>query len=113
VTQPDLQTLLRKAQEMQSRMNALQRELARRTVEGAAGGGMVRVVANGELRILSVEIEPGLVTQGDRAMLQDLVAAATNAALECARAMVQDEMQRVARESGAAIPLPPPGPGGE
>jgi hypothetical protein len=96
MSQPDLSQLFAKAQEMQSRLAKVQQELARRTVEASAGGGMVTVVASGELRIVEIRIEPGLIEGGDRAMLQDLVAAATNAALADAQKMVQEEMQRVA-----------------
>jgi DNA-binding YbaB/EbfC family protein len=75
-------------------METLRRDLARRTVDASAGGGMVTVVATGELRILEVRIEPALLETGDRAMLQDLVAAAVNEALVRAQAMVQEELQR-------------------
>ena len=93
---PDLNELFAKAQEMQGRLAKVQQELARRTVEASAGGGMVTVVASGELRVIEIRIEPGLIESGDRAMLQDLVAAAVNAALANAQKMVQEEMQRVA-----------------
>ena len=96
MSQPDLGELFAKAQEMQSRLAKVQQDLARRKVEASAGGGMVTVVASGELRIIEIRIEPGLVESGDRAMLQDLVAAAVNAALADAQKMVQEEMQRVA-----------------
>ena len=96
--------LLKKAQEMQGRMVQLQQELARRTVEGQAGAGMVTAVATGELRILEIRIEPELLAGGDRDMIQDLVAAAVNAALVKAQQMVQEEMQRVAGAGLGAIP---------
>ena len=57
---------------------------------------MVTAVATCELRVAEVRIEPSLFESGDQAMLQDLVAAATNAALADAQKMVQEEMQRVA-----------------
>ncbi len=85
-----------KAQEMQSRLAQIQQELARRTVSAQAGGGMVTVVAGGDLRIQEIRIEPQLLETGDRDMLQDLVAAAVNAALAQAQQMVQQEMQKVA-----------------
>jgi len=108
VSAPDLGTLLRRAQEVQARMAELQRDLARRRVEGTSGAGLVRAVATGELRILEVEIDPQLLAGGDRAMLQDLVAAAVNAALSQAQRMVQEEMQRAA----AAMQLPGAGGSG-
>jgi DNA-binding YbaB/EbfC family protein len=96
VSSPDLSDMLRRAKEVQERVASLQRELARRTVEGSAGAGLVTAVASGELRLLRIEIDPQLLAGGDRAMIQDLVAAAANAALERAQRMVQEEMQRAA-----------------
>ena len=103
---PDLGALLRQAQEVQSRLAALQRELARRTVRASAGGGLVEVTATGELRIVRIAIDPQLLARNDRELLQDLVAAAVNAALADAQRMVQEEMQRAA--GGLQIPLGPP-----
>ena len=91
----DLKELLAKAKQAQTKMAELQRELALRRIEGSAGGGMVTAVATGELRILKVEIEPSLLATGDREMIQDLTAAAVNAALASAQKMVQEEIQRV------------------
>ena len=85
----DLSRLLEKAREAQTRLQELQRELARRKVEGSSGGGMVTAVASGELRILEIRIEPGLLQSGDVAMIQDLTAAAVNAALGNAQRMIQ------------------------
>lgn len=96
MSQPDLANLLARAKQMQARLAEVQRELAARRVEGTAGGGMVTVVASGDLRILEVRIEPSLIAAGDREMLQDLTAAATNAALANAQRMVQEELQRQA-----------------
>jgi DNA-binding YbaB/EbfC family protein len=93
---PDLGALMRRAQEMQARMAELQRDLARRSVQGSAGAGLVTATVSGELRVLQIEIDPQLLAGGDRAMLQDLVAAAVNAALAAAQRMVQEEMQRAA-----------------
>ena len=96
MSEPDVRALLARAQEMQAKLSAAQRELARRTVEASAGGGMVTAVATGELRVAEIRIEPSLLATGDRAMLQDLVAAAVNAALVQAQQMVQDEMGKIA-----------------
>jgi DNA-binding YbaB/EbfC family protein len=101
---PDLNDFLEKAREAQSKLQDLQRELALRRVEGTAGGGMVTAIASGALRVLEVRIEPNLLELGDRDMLQDLVAAAVNAALTNAQHLIQEEMQRAS--SGLAIPMP-------
>jgi len=105
MSQGDLGGLLAKAQEMQGRMAQLQQELARREVEGQSGGGMVTVIATGDLRIQRVTIDPSLVEGGDREMLQDLVAAAVNAALTEAQQMVQSEMQKMAGIGGLGAML--------
>jgi DNA-binding YbaB/EbfC family protein len=110
MTGPDLEGLMARAREMQERLARVQQELATRRVEGSAGGGMVTAVATGELRILQIEIEPSLLEGGDRAMIQDLVASAVNAALTNAQKMIQQELQQVS--GGLSIPLPfPPGDG--
>ena len=102
MSQPDLGALFEKAREAQEKLQALQRDLALRRVEGSAGGGMVTAVATGALRVLEIRIEPKLVEAGDLGMLQDLVAAAVNAALANAQRMIQEEMQRAS--SGLALP---------
>ena len=101
---PDLTAWRRRAGEVQEKRAAVQRELARGTGQGWAGAGLVTATATGELRILSIEIDPQLLAGDDRSMLQDLVAAAVNAALQNAQRMMQEEMQRAA--GGLAMPLP-------
>lgn len=107
---PDLDEIIKQAQQVQAKMGELQRELAHRRFEAASGGGMVSAVVNGELRVLEIRIEPGLVTDGDREMIQDLTAAAVNAALTKAQQGVQQEFQRL--QSRFAIPGMP-GAGGK
>jgi nucleoid-associated protein EbfC len=109
----DLGAIVQRAREAQEKLQALQRELARRTVEGSAGAGMVRATATGALRILRVEVDPELLASGDRAMLQDLVAAAVNAALETAQRMVQEEMQKEASRLQVQLGAPTPAGGGQ
>jgi len=104
---PDLEALLAQAQKMQSRLAEAQRQLARKRVEASAGGGMVTAVATGELRIAELRIDPAVLESGDRAMLQDLVTAAVNAALAEAQRSVSEELARVAGPVLQA-PLGPP-----
>ena len=101
----DLSQLMARAQEAQQKLQALQQELATRRVEGSSGGGMVKVSVSGGMRVLEIEIEPQLLDSGDRGMLQDLVAAAVNAALGNAQRMIQEEMQRASASFN--IPIPP------
>jgi hypothetical protein len=99
---PDIARLLAQAQQFQGKLAAAQRELATRRFESSAGGGMVTAVVSGELRVLEVRIEPGLFAGGDREMIEDLCAAATNAALAKAQQGEKEEMQRVA--GGLGLP---------
>ena len=91
----DVAALLRQAQQMQERLAGVQDELAARTIEGGAGGGLVTVVVNGRLEVLLVRIDPSLLETPDVGMLQDLVVAAVNAAIRSAQQMVADEMSRL------------------
>ena len=94
--------LLKQAQKMQARMQKLQEELAGRTVEATAGGGMVTAVANGRGELVSVKVERDVVDPDDVEMLQDLILAACNEALRKAREMVQEEMSKLT--GGLKIP---------
>lgn len=111
---PDMKQMLEQAQRMQERIAELQRDLANRRFEASSGGGMVTVAVTGQLRVLEVKIEPSLYDGGDRAMVEDLTAAAINAALEKAQRGVQEELQRIQGGLGLSIPGmgQPPGAGG-
>ncbi|MFP4573590.1 MAG: YbaB/EbfC family nucleoid-associated protein, partial [Desulfobacterales bacterium] len=73
--------LMKQAQQLQNKMNKLQEEMADKTVEATAGGGMVKVVANGKQQIVSISIEKEVVDPEDVEMLQDLIVASVNEAL--------------------------------
>ena len=105
MSQPDLGALMQKAQEMQQRLAKGQAELAARSVEGSSGGGMVRATVTGGLRVVSISIEPTLLETGDRDMIQDLTAAAVNAALTNAQRMMQEELQRSSADLGIPNPF--------
>jgi len=100
----DLGNLLKQAQAMQERMASVQEELAKRTVEGTAGGGMVTAVINGRLEVVSVRIDPTLLTDPDREMLQDLVVAAVNAGIRAAQKMMGEEMGKLTGGLGIKLP---------
>jgi nucleoid-associated protein EbfC len=76
-------------------MLKMQEELAQKTVETSAGGGMVTVVANGKQQIMSITIEKEVVDPEDVDMLQDLILAAVNDALTKSQEMVQQEMGKL------------------
>ena len=84
--------LQRMALQMQQEMERIQAELATAEVEGSAGGGVVRAVVTGKQSLVSVTIDPGAVDPNDVEMLQDLVTAAVNDALEASRRLAEQKM---------------------
>ena len=94
--------LMKQAQAMQDNMKKAQEEIAAMEVEGAAGGGLVKVVMTGRHDVKRVHIDPTLVTE-DKDVLEDLVAAAVNDAVRKVEAASQSKMAGMA----AGLPLPP------
>jgi DNA-binding YbaB/EbfC family protein len=92
--------MIRQMQQMQDRMAKVQAELDTETVEASAGGGAVRVVMTGTQKVVSVAIDPAAA--GDSEMLQDLVVAAVNEALELSKQLGAAKMQAIA--SGLGLP---------
>ncbi len=87
--------MMKQAQKLQSKMLKMQEELAEKTVETSAGGGMINVVANGRQQIISITIDKEVVDPDDVEMLQDLVLAAVNDALNKTQEMVAGEMGKI------------------
>lgn len=94
---PNMGQLMKQAQQMQAKMAKIQEELGEKTVEASAGGGMVSVVANGRQEIVSVRIEREVIDPDDQEMLQDLVIAAVNDALNKAKDMMNEEMGKLTK----------------
>ena len=92
--------MIRQMQQMQDRMAKVQTELETETVEASAGGGAVRVVMTGTQKVVTVTIDPAAA--GDSEMLQDLVLAAVNEALELSKGHAAAKMQAIA--SGLGLP---------
>ena len=88
-------SMLKQAQQLQARMAKLKEDLAGREVSASAGGGAVTAVACCDLKLKSVSINEDLAKSGDKEMLQDLVLAACNAALEQAQSMASAEMSKL------------------
>ena len=87
--------LMKQAQKMQVEMARIQEESGTKTVEASSGGGMITVVANGRQEVLSIRIDPEVVSPDDVDMLQDLVVAAVNEALRKAQEMMTEEMSKL------------------
>lgn len=93
---------MKQAQKLQTEMKRIQDELAEKTVEATAGGGMVTVVANGKQDIVSIKIDPEVVNKDDVEMLEDLVVAAVNESRRRAQEMMMGEIAKVT--GGMGIP---------
>lgn len=91
----NMNNLMKQAQKMQKDMEKLQLELQDREVETTAGGGAIKVVANGKKEIKEITINRDVVDPDDVEMLQDLVLAAVNEALRMADEMVNGEMSKI------------------
>lgn len=100
----DLGAMMRQAQMLREQMETMQKSLDKEVVEGTAGGGMVKAKASGTQQILSLELTAGAL-QEDREMLQDLIVAAVNNALERSKALTQQKV-------GSLLPPGLLGPGG-
>jgi len=94
--------MMKQAQKLQSKMAELQEELAGKTVEATAGGGMVSVVINGRQEILSLTIDPEVVDRQEIEMLQDLIIAAVNEGIRRAQQIWAEEMKKLT--GGMSIP---------
>lgn len=94
--------ILKQAQQMHSRIAQLQEEMAGRTVEASSGGGMVNIVMNGKQEILSIHIDPEVVSKEDIEMLQDLIMAAMNEAIRKSQEMMTEEMKKIT--GGLSVP---------
>jgi DNA-binding YbaB/EbfC family protein len=99
----DMQKLMREAQKLQTEMAKVQEGLASRTVEGSAGGGVVKAIVTCGLDLKSIEIQKEVVDPDDVEMLQDLIVAAVNAAVAKARETADQEMAKLT--GGAGLPF--------
>ena len=94
--------MMRQAQQLQARLAKAQEELESAVVEATAGGGVVKVTVTGKLKVQSIEIAPDVVDPEDVEMLQDLVMAATNEAIDKAQELAQTRLSAIT--GGMKIP---------
>ncbi|HUU46074.1 MAG TPA: YbaB/EbfC family nucleoid-associated protein [Acidobacteriota bacterium] len=94
--------LFKQVKKMQAEMEKIQADLEEVTVEGSAGGGMVRVTANGKRDILEVKIDPEVVDRDDVEMLEELIVAAVNQAQQKAAELQTESMAKLT----GGLPLP-------
>ena len=87
--------MMQQAQKLQEKLVKAQEELANATVDGSAGGGAVTVVVSGQQRVISVKVSPEAVDPDDLGLLEDLVLAAVNDALDKSRELAQSRLGSV------------------
>ena len=101
---PDLNQLLKQAQQMQAEMAKAQDELKNETVEASAGGGMVKVTMTGDMQLREIKISPEAIDPEDPDLLQDMVTAAVNEALRSAQELAANRMGGITGGLGGGIP---------
>ena len=99
----NLSDLMQQAQAFQEKFKQMQEEAASKTVEAQAGGGMVKVIADGSMRIRRITIDPALIGANDKPMLEDLIVVAVNDALARAQQLVAQEMGKLGPLGGLKI----------
>jgi DNA-binding YbaB/EbfC family protein len=92
-----MQGMLKQVQKMQAEMERVQNELGNKTVTEEAGGGMVKATANGKKELVSITIDSEVISGGDKEMIEDLIVAAVNKALDSAGKMADDELAKVTK----------------
>ena len=95
--------IMQQARKMQENMQKMQEELAGIELVGESGGGMVRVTMGGDRSVRRVELDDSLMQENDKGLIEDLVAAAVNAALQ----QVEEATQEKQKEMMGGMPLPP------
>ena len=93
-----------KMREMQTKLKEVQDNLEKITAEGESGGGMVKAIVNGKKKVISVQIEDSLMNQEDKEMVQDLVVAAVNHALQNVEAKSNEEIKKTTEGMMPNIP---------
>lgn len=94
--------VMQQIQQLQEQMVKAQEALAEEQVTGSAGGGAVKIVATGDQRIISVSVDPGLIEDGDKELIEDLFLTAVNQALEESRKLAEDKLGPLA---GQGLPF--------
>ena len=90
----DMMKMMGKVKEMQAKLREAQDNLQRIVVTGESGAGMVKATVNGKKKILAVEIDSSLLTGNDKVLIQDLVVAAVNKAMEEADVLAREELRK-------------------
>lgn len=92
-----MQGMMKQIQKMQADMERVQNDLGNKTVTEESGGGVVKATANGKKEVISIQIDNEIINGDDKEMLEDLVVAAVNKALESAGKLAEDEMANITK----------------
>ncbi len=100
----NLAALMQQAEKLQEKVKEIQQAAAERTVEAQSGGGMVRAIVDGTLRVRRIEIDPKMLEAGDKQMLEDLIVVAVNDGLRRAQNLMAEEMSKLGPLGGFKLP---------
>ncbi len=100
----DMSNMFGKIKEMQAKLKEVQDNLDHITAEGEAGGGMVKAIVNGRKKVIEISIEESLMTPADKEMVQDLVVAAINIALQNVESKSNEEIKKTTQGMMPNIP---------
>lgn len=89
----DIMGMMGKVKEAQAKIKEAQARLVHLTASGESGAGLVKVLVNGDRKVMKIEMDESLVTPGDKEMLSDLIVAATNKAMEAIDIKIKAEMK--------------------
>ena len=106
MSKPNMGAIMKQAQKMQEEMQKVQDNLENITVEASSGGGMVTAKVNCKFKILSISIEPEVLKEDDKEMMEDLIVAAINQALQDAQEKANEEMSKVTGGLMSGLNLP-------
>ena len=100
----DFMGMMVKVKEAQAKIKEAQAKLVLLTAEGESGAGLVKVLVNGERKLLSIHLDESLLSPNDKEMLSDLIVAATNKAMEAIEVKIKQEMKAATEGMLPSIP---------
>ncbi|WP_070098548.1 YbaB/EbfC family nucleoid-associated protein [Thermosulfidibacter takaii] len=100
----DIFNLMKDFQKIKAKIEDMKESLKEKTVEGYAGGGMVKVVVTGAQEVVSIDVDDTIWESMDKDTIEDLITAAVNDGLRKSKELVEEEMKRMATEIGIPIP---------